>query len=276
MVSLRRNSKRFVAPLAILLAAIALLSAGSPSHWIDVGYRFLYDHQAALVTLEREYGISIEYDDASGILPELWRVPPASGEATAIDELELSRYARVLAAELQKYPADVISANLEHIYLIGKLRLFGADYGGTSLGKSIFLTSGSRARGYDAYYLESLFHHEFSSVLLRHHSFPELRWKALNPAGFTYTDDDADVLQAIARGELSGNAVLYEQGFIAEYGHTTLENDFNLYAETVFVDPDRMQALINEHRAIREKYYLLKEFYLNVSPNFQDVFGRIE
>ena len=275
-MSLRRNSKRFVAPLAILLAAIALLSAGSPSHWIDVGYRFLYDHQAALVTLEREYGISIEYDDAIGLLPELWRVPPASGHATVIDELELSRYARVLATELQKYPADVISANLEHIYLIGELRLFGTDYGGTSVGKSIFLTGGSRAQGYDEYYLASLFHHEFSSVLLRHHSFPELRWKVLNPEGFTYTDDDADVLQAIARGELSGNAVLHEQGFIAEYGHTTLENDFNLYAETVFVDPDRMQALINEHRAIREKYYLLKEFYLSVSPNFQDVFERVE
>lgn len=275
-MSLRTSYRRFFTPLAIVIVAVGLLTAGNPSHWVDVGHRLFGDYRGTLVALERKYGMAVEYDDAVGSLPELWRVAPADGQATAIDEVGLSRYARILPVELEKYPPEVIAANLDNIYLMGTLRLFGVDYGGTSLEKSLYLTGGPRVKGYDDHYLESLFHHEFSSILLRQHSFPESRWKALNPTGFEYTENDEEVLLAIASGELKGSETLHQQGFLAEYGRTTLENDFNVYAETVFVDPDRMQSLVNEHRAIREKYKLLKDFYLGVSPDLQDVFARIE
>ena len=107
----------------------------------------------------------------------------------------------------------------------------------------------------------------------RTHQFPIEAWRANNPQGFHYAETDAQILRSIEfDNELKGDENLYREGFLAAYGRSTLENDFNLYAEMAFTRPEHLQNLVAKYPKIRNKFKLMKAFYLGISKNFSLVF----
>lgn len=227
------------------------------------------DIKKELKEIEGQYGIEIKYDIADIAIPELWRKPPAGGTAKAITLANLCRYLPILSRELKKYPVDIIRLNLSNIFLLSHLSFYGVPYGGTSLGRDLFLTGGDRNKGYDDIYLASLFHHEISSIFFRAYHFPENAWSAINPPGTFYAKSDQQLLKTIANDNyLAVNEKLYQQGFLAQYGHSTLENDFNLYAEMAFTQPEKLSDLAEKYPRVRQKADLMKNFYLGISKSF--------
>jgi hypothetical protein len=275
---MRRRAFTYALLFACLttLGAI-LLGASSPLRVAaDLWNYHFVDYRAALKDLEKKYGVAIIHEVGPHFILELWREPPSNGRATPISDFELSRYARILRLALDKYPSDVITRNLGSIRLSSSLSFYGVAYGGTSLGNVLYLTSAGRTHGFDDRYIEQVFHHEFSSVLLRNYAFPQQRWLAANPVGFEYPSGDDKALQSIsAQRSAPEGAKLYSQGFLSEYGRSTLENDMNLYAETIFTDAGRMKKLVATYARVRTKYLVLKDFYLGISPEFAGVFAAI-
>ena len=253
-----------------------MLGALSPAHVVDLWNYHFGDYRATLKECEKRYGVEIVSEVGPDFILELWRQPPSNGRAAPISDFELSRYSRILPVVLGRYPPDVITRNLDSIRLSELLTFHDVDYGGTSLGTVLYLTSAGRSQGFDELYIEQLFHHEFSSILMRNYDFPAEQWSAANPLGFEYPSGIDDALQAIEiQLSTSGSAELYGQGFLSEYGRSSLENDMNLYAEMIFTDPQRMKELIAAYPPTRTKYLLLKDFYLGVSPEFSEVFAPI-
>ncbi|HHJ15676.1 MAG TPA: hypothetical protein ENJ80_03165 [Gammaproteobacteria bacterium] len=219
--------------------------------------------------IERKYGIAVEYETGDAAIPELWRNPPANGTAEPMTKANLCRYLPVLAHELDKYPADVIRQNLATVYLLNSLGFFGVQYGGTSLDHSIYLTGGNTVEGYDDSYFATLFHHEMSSIFFRNYDFPTEEWNSVNPGRHVYAKSDRQILQAITDGEDDGgDESLYSEGFLSKYGYSTLENDFNLYAEMAFTHPRQLRQLAEKYPRIRKKSELLRKFYTGISRDF--------
>ena len=101
-------------------------------------------------------------------------------------------------------------------------------------------------------YLSQLFHHEISSVFLRDYPFPSEAWAAVNSKSFARAD--TDVLNAIDNNGGDDNSEHYfYESFLSNYGYPTLENDFNLYAEMAFTDPETLNVLADIHPRIRQK-----------------------
>lgn len=269
MVLVQTNYKIAIALILALFGFYFIGKEAIYDIWSNTSCAIFTDFEKQIDDIEQLYGIELEAELEKTIIPEVWVNPPASGKVEAIAQSNLCRAVSILSQELKKYPPEVIRSNLKSIYLLKSLSFYGVEYGGTSLGRSLYLTAGDRSEGYSEYYFSSLIHHELSSLLFKVYAFPEEKWSAINPKDFHYAKSDQEILNAIeTHADLEGSDKLYHNGFLADYGKSTLENDFNLYAELAFVDPKKLHTLSKKYPIIKKKAELVKKFYMNISGDF--------
>lgn len=246
---------------AVPLAVVALLTCGSCDR--------RFDPEAAAAEIENRYGVRIQYEIGPDFLPESWTAPEIGGRAEEVEGRELERILRSLPDWLDKYPAGVIRDNLSSIRVVGYLEFFGFDYAGTNIDRTIYLANGGERSGYDDRFLEGVFHHELSSILLTRYPFPFEDWLRANPPGVDYNSPpDQPLEMRPGYRSTEGTDSVYRLGLLTEYGITNLENDLNLYAEIAFTHPARMRRLTQEYPAIREKFSIFRRFLTSISPEF--------
>lgn len=57
---------------------------------------------------------------------------------------------------------------------------------------------------------------------------------------------------------------LFEQGFIAPYCKTGIENDFNMFAQAYIAKPCRLDELAEKYPRIEKKMKMVEEFYQRI------------
>lgn len=121
------------------------------------------------------------------------------------------------------------------------------------------------------------FHHEFSSLLLKSHSFWVDPWTGHHLEGFKYFDN---VYGNWKEGKIARNAVsdnyCYENGIVTDYGLTNFENDFNEYSAMIFTHPQKFKNIMNQYPRVRGKFKVWLAFYQKVDPIFTEeyLFGK--
>jgi len=269
-----------IAIIILIVAQIFLVqgcSNGFDSQTL-ANYKIYYfsDYKGALKQLEKRYNISINYNVDDYFIDEQSKRPPSSGKATQIDDFELARFSRLLEEVLAQYPPDIVKNNIIEIRLSKTLSFFNVGYGGSNINSVIYLTSEGVGQGYTDFYIKQSFHHEFSSSLFNNYDFPKIQWLEANPADFYYHSDAANELKSIESDkDLFGEEQYYQNGIIAKYSYTNYENDFNLFAQMVFNEPERLKKLVNKYPILKKKYLIMKDFYLSISPSFTDTFNKI-
>lgn len=263
---------RYKILIAAILAALGLyqFQGGDLVNFFSGQWCFFFgDSQKVIQELEKRHQLVIRYDVKENVIPESLRNPPSYTTAKPFNQRYLCRYIQNISIELKKYPADIIKHNLSAIYLFDSLSFFGVDYGGSSLGSAIYLTAGNISEGYDNDYFAALLHHEISSVLFRNYRFPANAWSAINPDSFHYAESDSQILKAIENGnESTKSEALYHDGFLAKYAQSTLENNFNLYAEMAFTQPHKLRSLAMKYPRINQKAELVRDYYIGISKDF--------
>lgn len=267
---LRRIRYKIVIAVVLALSGLYLFQrTDTVEFWPEQWCLAFEDVEKTIQEIELKYGIEIKYDVTEKTIPELWRNPPSNAVAEPFARINLGRHIKILSLELKKYPADILKRNLSTIYLFSSLSFYGVQYGGTSLESSIYLTGGSKREGYSDTYFAALLHHEMSSIFYRDYQFPKAVWSSINPDGFHYAESDSQILEAIAKGEEGSNKErLYREGFLSQYGRSTLENDFNLYAEMAFTHPQQLRRIAEKYPRVRQKAELMKNFYIGISKAF--------
>ena len=215
--------------------------------------------------LDPRTGILIQSFPEKSMFYESWQTPPISGKATPLKVERISRDFLILQKSLARFPADFLRFYLERIYLLDSLSFYGLSFGGTNDDVTLFLTN---ADHYPPDFLEKTFYHEFSSILLRAH--PELLdqagWKKANPPEFRYKSGGVQALRK-NQHSLRWKKKYHRQGFLAQYATASLEEDFNLFSESLFFS-NRLFTLAEKYPAIRKKLELLLAFYSRLSPLF--------
>ena len=212
--------------------------------------------------------------DAS-IFPESWRNSPiaASGEVLPDDQVE--RVRTVLARALKKYPAKVLQTHLKTVYVLAELRYSGVSTSGTNSRNSVYLKVGDDRQGFTEAHLESVFHAEFSSILLRNEKrrFDAEAWRAVNPPGFQYLGHGVEAIKQNKAG-LELRESLHELGFFKEYSQSTLENDFNAFAALLFMGDRTRWAVVDGFPKIRRKADLAIAFFQTIDATFTEEYFR--
>jgi hypothetical protein len=149
--------------------------------------------------------------------------------------------------------------------------LDGADAGGTYGPAWIILVATHRLGERGIHDTARLgIHHELSSLIWNSVLDLPARWRALLPSGWSDAQDNAEALRSAEPG-----AADPDRGFLSPYGATTAENDFNVYAETVFTEPARLAALAKSHELIAQKMALLIDAYTSVDSRLAEVFHQL-
>lgn len=271
------KNKYALIALVLLLLGIGLNLFSANGYSLADYYTYYgTDYEGTIRSLSIKYGTAIEYK----ITPEFVDIKDkgnVDGKVTELDGLGLARLARLLPEILGHYPDELVGNNIDKLKLCRTLSFHDVGYGGTYHNRSLYMASEGKYGQYTDEYIRRIFHHEFSSVLMKNYSFPYDRWMKANPEELVYLDANDQMLKSITSGrDLQSNESLYKLGLIEQYGYSGLENDFNLYAEMLFVDPQKFKKLISQYPAIAKKYQVLKEFYISINDSFIPAFTSIE
>lgn len=227
-------------------------------------------HENIFSKIESKYQIKVRYHIDKTFFPGQWLKPPVSAKAGELGSDELKRFPLVLDFELSKYPIEMIKHNLSGIYLTKEIVFFNTSYGATSSNDIVYLNSKGKAAGYSDAYIAGTLHHEIAHILYYKHAFPDKNWKACNPKRFKYSGIEDGGRKAIKNGKdsLIGAERFYRQGFLNEYGTSSMEEDFCVFSEEIMYNPQRVLILIKNYPRLNKKFKIWLSFYNSVNNKF--------
>jgi len=206
------------------------------------------------------------------IFPDEWYDPEIYAKAESLSEGEIERSKNIIMATLDKYPIGVLKDNLKSVYVLKSMNFFGVDYGGTYFETRVYVVNDGVDMGYSDVNIEKTFHQEFSSILLRNYEyiFDDPGWRQINPAGFEYFDEVTGGAGAIKEGKASQefNPESHERGFLYQYAESTLENDFNSFAENIFMGDEDFFKTVEQYEKLEMKLNMIIGFYKALNPQF--------
>jgi hypothetical protein len=209
------------------------------------------------------------------VFPKHWYDKNISASAEPLAAGERGRMIRVMNLAFAKYPDRVIRENLTSVYLFKSMKFYGVPYGGTNFRNYIYLASDETNPNFTDAFVEGVFHHEFSSILMRNYAayFDRNGWMKINPEGFRYGNGGT---AAIINGEasLAFDYLLNEQGFLTRYSQSSLEEDANVFAQHLFDDNWEFWSIVEVNEKVRQKATLLINFYHSIDPEFTEEYFR--
>lgn len=212
--------------------------------------------------------------DKDLIFPSHWYDGEIRGRFKEVNENRRSKLEDIINEELEKYPKEVILKNLENIYILKNLSFYGYDYGGTYAFKDIYLSSGLNDLNYDNDSIRRSFHHEFSSILLNNYRryFNSNEWMKVN-AEYNYYGSGIGALKS-GLTSLDLSSYYFQKGFLTQYSTASMEEDFNVFAENMFMGKERFWYAVDNYEKINEKYKIMIEFFSSINPKLNDDYFR--
>lgn len=164
--------------------------------------------------------------------------------------------------ELAKYPKGIIEENLKNVVVVSSDKYCGLSL---AFAKKIELSGDCQNCN-----IRSTIHHELSSLFLIQNPGPDdayykKLWKEFNALNDSYSYTGNLQNQPIENGSDIANH-FYKR----TYAMHSFENDFNVIAESLFVNGHETLQFANEHPnlPVSKKIQLVIEFYQKVSSDF--------
>ena len=233
------------------------------------------DEQPQVVFEGYGESIKISTSDDKKIFPKEWLLSSVDAKAQSLGKVEFQRCRKIVLSGLDKYPTELLQKNLKAVYLLRHLEYFGIEAGGTNSLNKVYLISRGRAKGFTDFWVEKTFHAEFSSILFRNYAtfFDEEKWREINGLNVYYGRGGVEAIGEKKMGK-SFDFSLNEIGLLHEYGKSSLENDFNAFAELLFMGDKNFWQLINKYSKLNKKLEIVIDFYQHIHPSFNIEFFR--
>lgn len=224
-----------------------------------------------------KYGIRIVYEIGDDFFSPLENPPVPAGphrnsKVKPIRHRVLIRYPVILQKAFNKYPVEVIKNYLSRIHFAREIDQAGFQFGGSydPFRRIIYLVDNGEKNDDQAMYA---FHHGFSSLLLKSHSFWVDPWTDHHPKDFKYLGDIYDTWEAANKiRETMTDEDCYKNGIITNYGLTNFGNDFSEYSAMIFTYPKKFKKIMNQYPRVRGKFLMWLEFYQKIDPIFTEAY----
>ncbi len=227
-------------------------------------------------------GIEINWNIECDMFPVYFLVPPINTNVAPLSNSDVYRSKRVIEDALQKYPVNLLKNHLKRVYLLDSLQNFGVNYGGTNALRTIYITNSGVDNGYSDDYIEQMFHHEFSSMLLRDldkyydHStttWNNPTWASFNDKSFKYGTGGIEETRQ-GKNSQQFDSYYLKQGFLNQYSTSSMENDFNEVVMNMFVGSKEFWHIVDTNQKIRQKVDFVIRFYQSLDPKFTETYFR--
>jgi hypothetical protein len=215
-----------------------------------------------------EFGVEISFSADSKIFPSSWLTKEINGKAAPLDTAEFERSRAVIIKALNKYPVELIAKHLTKVYIVNHLEFYGLSYGGTNSTSMIYLINKGVGLGYSDFWIEQAFHSEFSSILFRNYSFlfDKKKWISKN-SGIRYGQSGTEALR-LGKASTVFDFELNKKGFLSLYGTASIEEDFNTFAENLFLSSTGFWEIGKRQKRIDKKTKQVIQFYNQIDSRF--------
>lgn len=222
--------------------------------------------------LAKTYQLDIKAGDTRLFFPEQFagingNPPTLEMKSTSLEDSSDSLDG--IETALEVYPLGFVSKVIDAIYISGPMLMERAEAGGTYSSNSIILVNISDQNGTNFNFENSLkgVHHELSSLIYIRSPFVIFAWQALLPKEWEPVSSN---YEALTQDRYIGPD--YENGFLSRYSKTNVENDFNIYAEFAFSEPEKLRELAATYPIIAKKLSLFITAYTQVFLEYQQGF----
>lgn len=263
--------RRLLVSRAALAAALLLVAAGfvlnrqRARHGADEAQRI--EH-----TIGTRWHGEIVTNDLQARIAPLVAQPDRPVTMTDLPGDDRNAALAALDRAMSVYPPGFLDTILHRVVLAGRIGMWGTDVGGFFNDATIALNDAGAASTAGAVFVADSFHHELSSIVRNQVLFNVGAWTSDNPPGFAYKSL-ADYKAILAeRPSVEGDDALHAQGFVSRYGTTSLDNDWNTYAERVFGHGRSLAVLIGRFPRMRDKVRQLLDIYARLDPRFEPYF----
>ncbi len=225
-------------------------------------------------TTDPRTGIAIEFDVDDSCFPEGW-LEQYDGKYSPMAGRERDRTSKLVQQAMSAYPAHVLDDNLDIVYCVGTLEFVGAEYGGTNSPTAVYLVNSGRAQGFSDDFLITSFHHEFSSILMRNHAnlFDQKAWEKANPPRFKY-QYEGEAMYDEFDSDVAYSSEFNEQGLLCSYSATSIEEDFNMFAQGLFSGGRAFWNVVENYPRVEQKMRIIVAFYASLDPSLTEDFFR--
>lgn len=222
--------------------------------------------------LVSKYDIEIKAGDPAYFFPQDYTKKDAGLAGIELFPTTLSQASEAVEGiekALEAYPDEFVSKYIDAIYIAGKIKIEGAEAGGTYGPAWIIISNipawnGSGANKDNAFYAV---HHELSSFIFSRHPETRIMWHSMMPIAWKPASSDYEALTTD-----SSKPASYNRGFLSRYAETSVGNDFNVYAEHIFGDPDKLRGLASEYEIIAQKVGVFINVYVSEEPKLRGYF----
>ena len=216
-----------------------------------------------------DFPVAVATSSTPDVFPKSWQGAPISATGEILAESEFERVRRILKHAMSKYPNDILNQHLKLVFVLSELKYSGVTTSGTNSTANVYLKIGNVQHGFTDEWIERVFHAELSSILWRNLGLDDKAWCQHNPPDFQYLGSGVDAIKQ-KKHSVRFDQQLHEQGFLAEYSKSTLENDFNAIAASLFVGDKRLWDLSKEFPRLRGKLELTIAFYSELDPTWTE------
>ena len=221
--------------------------------------------------IDERTGVKLIFSADGEIFPDTWYSEEINAKAISLDSNEYKRSEKIIKSALVKYPIELIQNNIKNIFILKDIEFYGQSFGGTNSTLNLYISNDGIKNGYTNLFIEQTLHHEFSSILLRNFNdiFQKTEWINCNPSDFTYGGGG---LQALKENKDSEDldTRFNKLGFINEYATSSLENDFNEFAQNLFSPHTGFNQVVERYALIRKKRQLIIEFYTKLNDSLTE------
>jgi len=220
-------------------------------------------------------GIEISFQVSRDVFPPEWLEDDPEFTYRPVRTDERERTVRLVREAMDVYPKSLLRGNLDIVYGFGELGFDGYDYAGTYSYGTLFIVNAGRSEGFTDHWVRAAFHHELSSVLYYNNPglLDEAEWNAVNGSAFEYQFGAGEEYSDYD-DDLTYKEEHHQLGFLSAYGKTSIEEDFNTFAEALFSGEYRFWRIADQHPRVRKKARLAIAFYSELDPSFTEEFFR--
>lgn len=191
---------------------------------------------------------------------------------TEAEQYMIDRSYPAIKIFLSSYDNKILRNKIKQILLFKKIYYLDSEVGGLSDGSTIWLCLDDYAEYKMPQVYVKILHHEFSSNIYKSTPlYQRFAWKNIN---YMYNDSIEFLKKCLNNFSYceETSEKLLRNGYIKNYSLTNDENDFNVFAETLFTHPQKMILLKQKYPFIDKKLTKLKEFYRDAgfSKKFPD------
>ena len=244
---------------AVVLASAAAVLIALSRHGYD---------RSLEQNFQQHWGVAVVANDLQSRVTALVTTPTRPVRMRDLNASDESAALALVGKAFAVYPTGFVPRMLKTIALASHIDVWRRDAGGLYRDQMIAVNfegiNDPSTRPFDI----DTVHHELSSIVRRQVTFNVTSWESANPAGFSYMSREGYKAVLSDAGAVEGTPALHRLGFISHYGQTSLDNDWNTYAERVFGHGTEFAQWLIAEPALRAKTRILIDVYQSLDPRF--------